>query len=90
MNALNLTQLNPAGLPLDGSKKADSPEKIKDAAEQFEALLIGQILRSAREGSEVQGDAATEFAEQNMATCLARSGGLGLAGMIAKSLEKSS
>ena len=25
------------------------PAKIRDAAQQFEALLIGQILRSARE-----------------------------------------
>ena len=26
--------------------KADSPEKIKDAATQFEGLMIGQILKA--------------------------------------------
>jgi Rod binding domain-containing protein len=87
MNSVNLTPLTPAGLSFQEPGKADDPAKIRDAAEQFEALLIGQLLRSARETSQEKGDAATEFAEQHMANCLAHSGGLGLATMIACGLK---
>ena len=76
--------------------KADSPEKVRDAAQQFEALLIGQILRSARQdgsgwfsdGEDQSGEIATDYAEQQFATVLAQKGGLGLADMIAKGLER--
>ena len=64
-------------------------EKVRDAASQFEALLIGQILHSAREGSseDPASDCATDFAEQQFATVMARSGGLGLATLIIQGLE---
>jgi flagellar protein FlgJ len=76
--------------------KADTPEKVRDAAQQFEALLIGQILRSARQGGpgwfsdgeDPSGEVATDYAEQQFAAVLARQGGLGLAGMIAKGLAR--
>jgi flagellar protein FlgJ len=76
--------------------KADTPEKVRDAAQQFEALLIGQILRSARQsgtgwfsdGEDPSGEIATDYAEQQFATALSRQGGLGLADMIAKGLER--
>ena len=78
------------------TSKADTPEKVHDAAQQFEALLIGQILRSAREdgsgwfsdGEDPSGEVATDYAEQQFATVLAQNGGLGLADMIAKGLER--
>ena len=71
------------------------PAKIRDAAQQFEALLIGQILRSAREsgkgwlgsGGDSSSDCATEFAEQHLAAVLSAQGGLGLADLIAKGLK---
>jgi flagellar protein FlgJ len=77
------------------ARKPDDPAKIKDAAQQFEALLIGQILRSVREsgagwlgsGGDPSGDCATEFAEQHLANVLAAQGGLGLATLIGKGLE---
>jgi flagellar protein FlgJ len=75
--------------------KADTPEKVRDAARQFEALLIGQILRSARQGGagwlggeDAAGEVATDYAEQHLATVLAQQGGLGLASLIAKGLER--
>src|SRR5579885_1011987 len=79
-------------------KSQDDPAKIRDAAQQFEALRIGQILRSVREsgggwmGSESgsSGDSATEFAEQQFAAALSQSGGLGMADLIAKGLIKDS
>ena len=71
----------------------NDPAKAKEAAQQFEALLLGQILRSVREaaGSENSDEAAscaTEFAEQQFALVLARQGGLGLAALIARGLER--
>ena len=33
-----------------GVPKADSPAKVHDAAQQFEALLLGQILESVSQG----------------------------------------
>jgi Rod binding domain-containing protein len=76
-------------------RKTDTPERVGDAAQQFEALLLAQILRSERESSGrwlgnesgAAGDAATEFAEQQLAVALARGGGLGLANLIAAGLR---
>ena len=76
--------------------KSDDPAKVRDAAQQFEALLLGQILRSEREANQGwlgsggltgDGDCATDFAEQQVALALARNGGLGLADLIAAGLK---
>jgi Rod binding domain-containing protein len=72
------------------------PARARDAAQQFEALLIGQMLRGVREsgsgwlgsGEDSAGDCATDFAEQQFAAVMARNGGLGLANLIAAGLEK--
>ena len=81
---------------LTGAATAPQPTKIKDAAQQFEALLVEQILQSARAGGsgwlsggeeDPSGDCATGFAEQQLAIALASSGGLGMAGLIASGLE---
>ncbi len=94
-----------SGLPFDWSTTSmsgtagKSPEAIRAAAEQFEALLVGQMLRSLREaggggwlgGSEQ--DAAfslMEMAEQCLASALAAQGGLGLARLAEESLSKQS
>jgi flagellar protein FlgJ len=76
-------------------KKTDDPAKVRDAAQQFEALLIGQILRSGREsgegwlgsGGDSTSDCATDFAEQQLAATMAKQGGLGLADLISKGLR---
>jgi len=78
------------------AKKTDDPAKVRDAAQQFEALLIGQILRSVREsgggwlgsGGDSAGDCATEYAEQHFAATLSQQGGLGLADLISKGLRR--
>ncbi|HLI87027.1 MAG TPA: hypothetical protein VKV17_24180 [Bryobacteraceae bacterium] len=74
------------------------PTSARDAAQQFEALLLSEIMRSEREsgggwlgsGEDASGDSAVEFAEQQLASVLARQGGLGLAGLISSGLESSS
>jgi Rod binding domain-containing protein len=82
-------------VPERAGHRPDDPAKIQDAAEQFEALLLVQMLRAVREsgsgwlgsGAGGAGDCATEFAEQHVAACLAKGGGMGLARLIARGLQ---
>jgi Rod binding domain-containing protein len=69
------------------SRQVDSPERVKDAAQQFEALLIGQILRGTHESTGGSTDCAMDYAEQQFATVMAQNGGLGLATLIANGLK---
>ena len=79
-------------LPGQLASTPDSPEKVHDAASQFEALLLGQMLRSVRESggwlgtTDQTADCAMEFAEQQFAALLAQNGGLGLASLISQGL----
>jgi Rod binding domain-containing protein len=74
------------------ARTPDSPARIRDAAQQFEALLIAQLLRSMRPDGGGFGDASArndalfEVAEQEFAKVLASRGGLGLARLIAEGL----
>jgi flagellar protein FlgJ len=68
------------------------PTKAADAAKQFEALLIGQMLRSARESAWDDRDDSSralmlDVADQQFAQVLANNGGLGMARLIVKGLE---
>jgi flagellar protein FlgJ len=74
----------------------DSPAKIHDAAQQFESLLIGQLLKTSREpGSggwlgtddDDAGASAMEMAEQQFAKMLAANGGLGMSKTIEAGLR---
>jgi peptidoglycan hydrolase FlgJ len=91
--------LTDASSRISSPRIKDSPEKIKKAAEQFEALLIGQMLKSAREagssgglgtGEDNAGQTGMEMAEQQFAGLLASKGGLGLSRFITSNLERSS
>jgi flagellar protein FlgJ len=74
----------------------DDPIKVRESAKQFEALLIGQMLKSMRDseggwlGTEEDdaSSSAMEYAQENFAQSLANSGGLGLAKLIANGLQK--
>jgi Rod binding domain-containing protein len=81
------------------TKPTDTPAKIKDAAEQFEGLLIGQLLKTSREagssgwmgtGDDQAGQIGMEMAEQSLARSMSSHGGLGLSALIAKGLQKNS
>jgi Rod binding domain-containing protein len=70
------------------------PQKIADAARQFESLLIAQMVRSMREaecalsgGEDSANATAMEMAEQQFSQVLAANGGLGLASLVVKGLE---
>jgi Rod binding domain-containing protein len=71
--------------------------RIERAATDFEALLIEQMLKSARESAQVDsGDndgadrnsAVVDLGEQQFAQSLAHSGGLGIAKMVVAGLSK--
>ncbi|HLK49886.1 MAG TPA: hypothetical protein VKT49_17205 [Bryobacteraceae bacterium] len=72
----------------------DSPEKIKDAARQFEALLISQMMKGMRESEggwmgtdeDDASSSAMEYAQEMFAQSLTAGGGLGLANLVAKGL----
>ena len=69
--------------------------KIADAARQFEALLIGQMLKSMRDseggwlgtGDDEASSSGMEYAQEMFAQSLSANGGLGMANMIVRGLE---
>jgi len=72
------------------------PGSTEDAAKQFEALMIGQVLKAAREASsggwlgsdeDQTGELTLEMAEQSFAQAMAARGGLGIAKLVTAQLE---
>jgi peptidoglycan hydrolase FlgJ len=76
----------------------DDPVKVREAAKQFEALLIGQMMKSMRDseggwlgtGEDDSSSSAMEYAQESFAQSMAASGGLGLASLVSKGLSKAS
>ena len=76
--------------------KLDSEGASRRSARDFEALMIGNMLKTVREsslgsgwGTEDQaGSVALEMAEQQISQMMASQGGLGLARLISKGLEQ--
>lgn len=89
-------EIKPVQLGSAAKAAHDTPAKLEKAAKDFEALIIGQMLKSVRESSfgggwgtvDQSGDVAVEMGEQQMAQMLASNGGLGLARLITKGLEQ--
>ena len=82
----------------DTTRIAAPGKKIADAASQFEALLIGQILKSAH-GSDSGGwlgtgddddasSTAMQVGEEYLSQSIAKSGGLGIAKMVVQGINK--
>jgi Rod binding domain-containing protein len=77
------------------ARKSDDPAKVREAASQFEALLIGQILHSGHESGsgwlgtpeDSASDCATDYAEQQFAAVMAKAGGFGIARMVERNLQ---
>jgi Rod binding domain-containing protein len=95
----NISSLYTGSWAGETAKSSNSPDKIKGAAEQFEALMIGQLLKTAREsgsssgwmgtGQEDEaGQTSIDMAEQQLASVMAKSGGLGLTKVITQGLQK--
>jgi len=81
---------------LPAARAKDDPAKIKAAATQFEALLIGQMLKSMHDseggwlgtGDDESASSAMEYGQEVFAQALAAKGGLGLASLVAKGLQQ--
>lgn len=96
--------VSPAGPITQGSVPSTTegtrPGKLStpQAAQQFETLLLAQMLRTARESSDSEGwlgsgadsaaASAIGLAEEQFASALAAHGGLGLARMILQTLPE--
>ena len=86
-----------AGVVPGPQDRDHDPKKIADAARQFEALLIGQLLKTSRgssgngwmgTGDDQAGSQAIDLAEEQMAEALAQQGGLGLASLVMAGLTQ--
>ena len=73
----------------------DDGTKVKKAAQQFEGLILGQMLKSVHEssddgmlgsGGDPSGSTAMEMAFEHIAQTIAANGGLGLAKFAEKGL----
>lgn len=86
------------GTSAGGIPAGKEARKELRAAQDFEALLIGQLLHSIREegsswlgtGDDDAGATAFAFGEDQLAKALTKDGGLGLSKVIAAGLEKKS
>ena len=70
----------------------DTASRIREAAAQFESLLVSQMMKVAREARQSEEnqteDAIMEMAEQQLASAIAAGGGLGLAKLIVQGLNQ--
>jgi flagellar protein FlgJ len=98
-----MSSINAPALALPESPEAAtfaSSTKLHRAAQQFEALMIGELLKAARSDSDSDGtledgedsgsESAMDMAHTQFATALATRGGLGLAAIIEKTMSSSS
>ena len=98
ISSISAPQIPALSPGLDAPSKGDSPEKIEQAAKQFESLLIAQLMKSMHEAGskgwlgeeDESSDCAMEMAEEQFAQALANGGGLGLSRLIIQGLNKSS
>lgn len=96
--------MNITNLPIDSAINAATtaqpgvrPTKLHEAAQQFESLMINEMLKSAKDSSSSSGwldseggdnasESTMDMAQAQFANALSKSGGLGLAKMIEKSV----
>lgn len=96
---IELTPTIPGSLiaPTAAPSKED-PAKVLNASKQFEALLIGQMMKSMHDadggwlgtGDDQSASSAMEYGQEIFAQSMAANGGLGLASMVAKGLQEPS
>lgn len=81
----------------DSAARSERPAEpgIREAARDFEGLLIASMLKSIRESasadssdSDQAGAVALEMADEQMSKVLAQNGGLGLARILTEGLSK--
>ena len=95
MDVMPIAQSATAAQPPPTIPKDHDPAKIHDAAQQFEALLLGQILETISKdggwlgsGEDSASSCANGFAQEQLAAMMAKQGGFGLSKLIAEGLER--
>jgi len=95
MDGVSIVQSAVAPSPTPAIPKSDDPARIREAAQQFEALLLGQILETVSQGGGWLGSGedsasscANGFAQEQLAAMMAKQGGFGLSKLIAQGLER--
>jgi Rod binding domain-containing protein len=73
-----------------GGEEVPKPKNIPEAAQQFEALLIGQMLQDVgpKDSEDPTAEPMWDMAAQQFAQILANNGGFGLAKLIVGGLER--
>src|SRR5579884_1649259 len=95
---MNVTLVpTPTGLAPRTASTPNDPKRVHDAASQFEALMIGEMLRNIKEDEQggcfgdTDGDSSADVAgdmgQEFVAQAIASAGGLGLASTIQHGLE---
>ncbi len=96
MSSINSVLMSGATMaipPADSGTK--DPVKIREAASQFESLLIGQVFKTVHEdeegwlgaGEDQSASPAMGMADEYLAQSISKHGGLGLAKMIERQLS---
>jgi Rod binding domain-containing protein len=76
---------------LSSPAKVETQKSTREAATEFESLLVGQMLKTMREGKEESwlggessagNESIMEMAEQQVARAIAQRGGFGIARML--------
>ena len=95
MNSMLIAQTAVAPPSTPALPKDKDPARIQDAAQQFEALLLGQILENVSQaggwlgsGEDSSSSCANGFAQEQLAAMMAKQGGFGLSKLIAQGLER--
>jgi Rod binding domain-containing protein len=92
-----LAGININEAPAAQAAPATQNDKLHKAAHDFEALLIGEMLKTAHadsddgwlgSGDSAGSDSAMQMAESQLAEALSSGRGLGLASVIEKSMSK--
>jgi len=82
---------------LTAKPEEDSPEKVASVAKQFEALMIGQVLKAARassdggwldDGDDQTNEMTLEIAEQSLSEAMASRGTFGIAKLVTTTVER--
>ncbi len=92
-----ITSLRIPAMPDSAATPRADKAKTHEAARQFEALLIGQMLKSFTDseggwmgtGDDQAASSAMEYAQEMFAQALSKSGGLGLARLAVAGLDDS-
>lgn len=95
---MSVPELSPSSaVDVSSLRTSNERSKLREVSEQFEALLLAEMLKSARgsdadggwmgAGSDAGSATAMEYGIEMMAQAISASGGLGLSGLLEANLS---